>query len=138
VCCASRFPAEQWLDPNEISEISLANSRQNVLKLVKDGFVLRKPNIIHSRSRVQRRNEAVAKGRHTGHGKRRGSRDARLPTKVVFIRRLRILRRMIKKYRDAKKIDKHTCVPGFAISRVVWDPAEIALCIRLWSTDGIR
>ena len=32
-----------WLDPNEASEISMANSRQNIRKLVKDGFVIRKP-----------------------------------------------------------------------------------------------
>jgi hypothetical protein len=27
-----------WLDPNEVSEISMANSRQNIKKLVKDGL----------------------------------------------------------------------------------------------------
>lgn len=32
-----------WMDPNEISEISAANSRQNIRKLIKDGFVIRKP-----------------------------------------------------------------------------------------------
>ena len=71
-----------WLDPNEVNEISMANSRQNIRKLVKDGFVIRKPQKIHSRARARRSLEAKRKGRHSGYGKRRGTREARLPTKV--------------------------------------------------------
>ena len=41
---------------------------QNVRKLVKDGFVIKKPTIIHSRSRARASAEAKAKGRHTGYG----------------------------------------------------------------------
>jgi len=96
-----------WLDPNEISEISMANSRQNVRKLIKDGFVLRKPQKIHSRARVRARNAAKRKGRHCGIGKRKGTKEARTPKKVMWIRRTRVLRRLLAKYRSQKKIDKH-------------------------------
>lgn len=55
-----------WLDPNEINDIALANSRRNILKLNRDGLIIKKPGVVHSRARVTLRNEAKRKGRHTG------------------------------------------------------------------------
>jgi len=96
-----------WLDPLEINEISMANSRKNIRKLAQDGFIIKKPQRMHSRARCRKRLDAKRKGRHTGPGKRKGTREARMPTKILWIRRIRVLRRLLVKYRAQKKIDKH-------------------------------
>ncbi|KAI5070617.1 hypothetical protein GOP47_0014960 [Adiantum capillus-veneris] len=75
--------------------------------MVKDGFLIWKPTKIHSRARAKRALEAKRKGRHSGYGKRRGTREARLPSKVFGLRWMRVLRRLLRKYQEAKKIDKH-------------------------------
>ncbi|KAF2858806.1 60S ribosomal protein L19, partial [Piedraia hortae CBS 480.64] len=96
-----------WLDPNEVNEISSANSRQTIRKLYKDGLIIRKPVAMHSRARARELTAARRIGRHRGFGKRKGTADARMPSQVMWMRRLRVLRRLLVKYRAAGKIDKH-------------------------------
>ena len=95
-----------WIDPSEVEQVGQANSRVFVRKLIKDGLIMKRKQKVHSRSRARKHLEAVRLGRHTGVGKRRGTLESRMPTKVLWVRRQRVLRRLLKKYRAAKKIDR--------------------------------
>jgi len=72
-----------WLDPNEVNEISNANSRATVRKLISDGLIIKKPVTMHSRARARELTAARRIGRHRGFGKRKGTADARMPRSVT-------------------------------------------------------
>merc|ERR1712066_882327 len=73
----------------------------------KDGLIVRRQVVTHSRGKARVMYEAKRLGRHTGVGKRRGSKNARMPVKLFWVRRQRALRRLLRKLRKNRKIDKN-------------------------------
>merc|ERR1712187_199510 len=91
---------------SEKKEFSNAISRKAISRLIENGSITLRPINIHARSKTRRYAEEKSRGLHKGIGKRHGTREARFPNKLLWIRHMRILRRLLKKYRKLKKIDK--------------------------------
>lgn len=94
-----------WIDPQEVKKVQAASSRNNIRSYIKGGLIQKKNVTVHSRFRANKRLEEKRKGRHMGIGKRRGTKNARMPEKILWIRKQRTLRRLLKKYRAMEKID---------------------------------
>lgn len=95
-----------WFDPNENARFKSTSSRLQVRNLIKDGIILKKPHAIHSRWRANKLAEAKAKGRHMGIGKRRGTKNARMPTKTLWINRIRTLRSILKEMKEGGHVTR--------------------------------
>ncbi|KAB0344909.1 hypothetical protein FD754_021835 [Muntiacus muntjak] len=104
--CPSLSKKKVWLDPSETNELANANSRQQIRKLIKDGLIIRKPVAVLSRARCRKNTLARRKARHMGIGKRKGTAGARMPEKVTWMRRMRVLRRLLRGNRESKKTDR--------------------------------
>jgi len=89
-----------------MNEIGMGTTRTSVRKLVRDGYIIKKPQKIHSRFRARQRAEQRKKGRHLGLGKRKGTRNARNPVKLLWMKKQRAFRRLLRRYRASHKIDR--------------------------------
>ena len=84
--------------------IAGAKSRDAIKKIIESKLIFRKPDDTVSRWRVRVRHEAQLKGRHTGPGKRQGTKNARNPSKKLWIHRMRSQRAMLRQYRGEEKL----------------------------------
>lgn len=95
-----------WFDPEKLSDIEAAISRDDIRTLISNGTitVLQKRGTSKGRSRI--RKEKRAYGHCRGPGRRKGAIGARNPHKRQWIRRIRAIRRSLREMREAGTIDR--------------------------------
>jgi large subunit ribosomal protein L19e len=97
-----------WIDPDALDDIASAATKEDIRKLIEDGLIRRKPVRGISRARANKRRMQRSKGRKRGHGSRKGKKGARMPSKRLWIIRIRALRRRLSSLRDEELIDRRT------------------------------
>ena len=85
-----------WFDPNEYENIMEADTVQKVRELIEEEAIVKKDDKYNSRAGARARAIAKKKGRHMGLGSRKGTKNARLPKKTIWIKTLRSMRATLK------------------------------------------
>jgi len=96
-----------WFDPERLSDIQNAVSREDVRGLVSEGAIKahQKKGVSRGRARAKIANRSY--GHAKGHGRRKGAAGARTPSKRQWIQRIRAIRKVLAELRETGVVDAH-------------------------------
>ncbi|AIF68800.1 50S ribosomal protein L19 [Palaeococcus pacificus DY20341] len=97
-----------WIDPERIEDVEAAITREDIRRLIDEGVIKKKAIKGQSSYRAKIRKEARKKGRHRGHGSRKGKKTARMGKKERWMMTIRALRKELRKLKAEGKLDAHT------------------------------
>jgi len=97
-----------WFDPDRLEEVKEAITKADIRRLINDYAIQAKPTVGTSRLRARKRLTQRRKGRQKGPGKKKGTHNARLPKKRVWITKMRAQRGLVKELREKSLIDTPT------------------------------
>ncbi len=89
-----------WMDPDALDEIEKALTAEDIKKLVDERKIWKKPIKGVSRHRARYREIQRRKGRRRGPGKKKGSKKARMGGSMVWVERIRAIRKILRRLRD--------------------------------------
>ncbi len=95
-----------WFDPEHLSEIGRAITREDIRRLIAKGFIKKKPARGTSRARARVLAEKRRKGRRKGHGSRKGTKSARFPRKKRWMLKIRAQRRFLRELKEKGELGK--------------------------------
>ena len=91
-------------DSSKLDEIKEAITKSDVRALINQGAITRRRVLNTSRFWARKTKKQKISGKQKGHGSRKGKKTARLPSKRVWINRIRLQRNFVKSLRDNKMI----------------------------------
>lgn len=97
-----------WFNPEMLEDIATASTKEDIRELVERGAIKKKPVKGVCRARINLKRLKKARGRMRGHGSRKGKKNARMPSKRLWILRIRALRRRLKELKKSGQIDTRT------------------------------
>ena len=96
-----------WFDSDRLSEIKEAITKQDIRDLIKDGAIKAKPIKGTSRGRHRKRLQQKRKGLRQGPGKRKGMRSTKRYGKKVWMKRVRLLRKILSENKKNITLEKY-------------------------------
>ncbi len=94
-----------WFDPDRLSDVQNAISRDDIRKLIDEGAIVARKVRGNSRGRARALMAKRAYGHCKGPGRRKGAAGARNPRKRQWIRKIRALRRTLAELRGKGEIE---------------------------------
>ncbi len=97
-----------WIDPERADEVSMAITREEIRKLIKDKAIKALPENRTSRGRARVLAAKKKKGRRVGQGSKSGAKYAVVTRKTRWINRIRAQRKKLVKLRENRVISVST------------------------------
>tara|TARA_Y100000310_G_C20656568_1_gene802253 strand:+ start:612 stop:1052 length:441 start_codon:yes stop_codon:yes gene_type:complete len=98
-------PKRITFNTENLDEIKEAITKQDVKDLIKSKIITRKPVKNTSRGKARKLQIQKSKGRRKGPGSRKGKASARLRPKLVWMRKVRVQRKLLSTLKDKGVID---------------------------------
>jgi large subunit ribosomal protein L19e len=97
-----------WIDPERMSDVEGAITREEVRKLIHERTIVSLPEVGVSRSRAKTIRAKKAKGRRSGPGSITGAGHAKVTQKQAWMLKIRALRRKLRELKAGRVITQET------------------------------
>jgi len=97
-----------WIDPERADEVSMAITREEIRKLIKDKAIKASPKNSTSRGRARILAAKKKKGRRVGPGSKKGKKYSVVPRKTRWMNRIRAQRKKLVDFRENRIISVST------------------------------